>query len=220
MNHLDEYVRTTLQKQQKVKECNIINELKKHLNIMNNVSDDDIISLFDKCISLRQQSIQHNGYNLEMIVKDILKTNHIVFNEQVEIDKNGVIIGIGKKTKKCFHIIDFVIGDIKLKDNIRDYIVLSCKTTCRERWTQDNWSFNLQPMKYILITISDDYPPSSRFRENERRKIMTLKNKKIDDRMYKLSFNNLVEELSLLNKECVEQFLSNNVSEISGNSVS
>lgn len=200
MNNLDEYVKTKLQDTNKEKQFNIINELKIHTNILNDVSDDDIISLFDKCISLRQQNIYHNGCVLEMIVKDILKRNNIIFKEQVEIDKNGAIIQIGQKTKKCFHIIDFVIGDIKIKDNIQDYIVLSCKTTCRERWTQDNWTFNLQPIKYILITLSDDYPPSSRFQENKCRKIITLKNKKKDDRKYKLSFNNLLEELSVLTK--------------------
>jgi len=220
MNNLDEYVRTILQDSRTIKQYNIINELKKHTSVLNDVCDDDIISLFDKCISLRQTNIQHNGCNLEMIVKDILRSNNISFNEQVEIDKNGVIIGIGHKTKKCFHIIDFVIGDIKISDNIQNYVVLSCKTTCRERWTQDNWSINLPPTKYILITISDDYPPSSRFQENERRKILTLKCKKRDDRKYKLSFNNLVDELSLLNKDCVAEPLSNNECEVSGNSVS
>ena len=77
-----------------------------------------------------------------------------------------------KKKKTCYHNIDFVIGtDIKVGKSINNYKVVSCKTTCRERWTQDDWSFVFAPKLYILLTISDDYPPIQRFRENVKRKI-------------------------------------------------
>jgi len=46
-----------------------------------------------------------------------------------------------------------------------------------------------------LLTISDDYPPTARFREDETRKIITCFPKKKDDRIYKLNFEDLIGEL-------------------------
>ena len=101
-----------------------------------------------------------------------------------------------KKKKKCYHIIDFVIGEnIKVCESITNYKIISCKTTCRERWTQDDWSYTFIPKLYILLTISNDYPSSQRFGENEQRKIVTCLSKKNDDRIFKLNFENLIEEL-------------------------
>ena len=101
-----------------------------------------------------------------------------------------------KKKSKCYHIIDFVIGEnIEVGKPITDFKVVSCKTTCRERWTQDDWSYTFIPKLYILLTISDDYPPTARFREDETRKIITCFPKKKDDRIYKLNFEDLIGEL-------------------------
>lgn len=198
-NTITEHVQICLLEARRLRNAKIAGELKAHTSVLRGLEEETIIALFEKCISLRQQHIQNHGCNLEGIVKDILTTHSINFEEQVEIDKNGIIIGFGSKTKKCYHVVDFVIGDVQLQTSISNYKVLSCKTTCRERWTQDNWSLTLKPFQYILITTSDDYPPSSRFQESECRKIITLKKKKKDDRIYKLSFDNLIKELSSLN---------------------
>ena len=79
--------------------------------------------------------------------------------------------------------------------SIKEYKVISCKTTCRERWTQDNWSYKLIPKLYILLTISNDYPSSVRFEESSKRKIITCIPKKKEDRKFKLNFENLIDEL-------------------------
>jgi hypothetical protein len=73
--------------------------------------------------------------------------------------------------------------------------VISCKTTCRERWTQDDWSFTFAPKLFILLTISNDYPPTERFREGEKRKIITCLPKQHDDRKFTLNFEDLIDEL-------------------------
>ena len=100
------------------------------------------------------------------------------------------------KKKRCYHDVDFVIGDsIKIGQSITNHKVISCKTTCRERWTQDNWTFTYSPTKYILLTLSNDYPPNLRFRESEYRKIVTCNPKKKDDRVYKLKFEELLDEM-------------------------
>jgi hypothetical protein len=69
-----------------------------------------------------------------------------------------------------FHIASQTIN---IGNNISDYIVLSCKVTCRERWTQDNWSLVHKPKKFILLTLTSDYPTSKRFCESNIRKIIT-----------------------------------------------
>ena len=110
--------------------------------------------------------------------------------EENKISKNLKII------QELKQIIDFVIGkNIEVGKAIIDYKVISCKTTCRERWTQDDWTYTFVPKLYILLTISDDYPPSQRFREDTKRKIITCLPKKKDDRIFKLNFENLINEL-------------------------
>jgi hypothetical protein len=172
----------------------IINELK---TIVPLVNDYNIMAIYNKSISLHQSTIQNNGYFLENnILVDILNYYNITYKQQVSIDKNGIIYGFNNKKNKCYHIIDFVIGNnINIGNNISLYKVISCKTTCRERWTQDNWTLTISPNKYILLTISNDYPRSIRFRESEKRKIITCNPKNIDDRIYKLNFEDIFNEL-------------------------
>lgn len=163
------------------------------------LEDDVILDIYNLSISFHQKHIQGNGDFLEnTILVDVLNTNNIQYKQQVTIDKNGIIVGFNEK-KKCYHIVDFVIGEnIEIGKSITEYIVISCKTTCRERWTQDDWSFTYTPKKYILLTLSNDYPTTSRFRESPKRKIITCLPKIKDDRHYKLNFENLIDELQQL----------------------
>jgi len=161
------------------------------------ITDEVLLQIYKKSISIHQKNAQGNGAFLENdIIKDILDKAGVSYRSQVSIDKEGVIFGFNQKKSKCYHIVDFVIGDsISVDRNIHDFTVLSCKTTCRERWTQDDWSLQMPPKKYILITLSNDYPPSKRFREAEDRKIVTCIPKARDDRIYKLGFEDLLSEI-------------------------
>lgn len=176
------------------KNMKIINELKL---IAPTLNDNDLLQLYNKSISMHQHNIQKSGNFLENeILKDMLDNNNINYKKQVTINKSGIIIGFNIKHTKCYHIIDFVIGDdIDIGKTILEYIVISCKSSCRERWTQDNWSYEYKPKLYILLTITSDYPTSMRFREDVHRKIITCNPKKNDDRIYKLNFDNLITEL-------------------------
>ena len=160
------------------------------------LSDVELLQLYNKSISIHQG----NGNFLENdILVGMLDLNNIPYKKQVTINKSGIIVGFNEKKGKCYHIIDFVIGEnIEVGKSITEYKVISCKTTCRERWTQDDWSYTFIPKLYILLTISDDYPPSTRFREDIQRKIITCIPKRKDDRIYKLKFENLIEELEQL----------------------
>jgi len=188
----NQYILSRIEENKISKNLKIIQELKKIAPLL---SDDELLKLYNKSISIHQIKIQNNGYFLENeILISIL--DNIVYKKQVTINKSGIIIGFNEKKGKCYHIIDFVVGEnIEVGKSITEYKVISCKTTCRERWTQDDWSYTFAPKLYILLTISDDYPPTQRFREDIKRKIITCLPKKKDDRLFKLNFENLIDEL-------------------------
>jgi len=162
--------------------------------LINDKSNKDLLDIYNLCISLRQQKMQKNGKDFERFIENILIKNNIKYSTQINIDKNGMVIG----GVKCAHRIDFIIGDIEKEKNIRNLIVLSAKKTCKERWTQDEWSLTMTPKKFILLTLSDDYPDSIKFNESDTRKIITSKQAKNDNRIYKLSFDDLPFELGVV----------------------
>lgn len=193
----NQYVLSRIEENKFSKNLKIIKELKQIAPLL---SDDELLQLYNKSISIHQSKIQGNGDFLENdILVGVLDKNNISYKKQVTINKSGIIVGFNKKKGKCYHIIDFVVGEnIEVGKSITDYKVVSCKTTCRERWTQDDWSYTFAPTLYILLTISDDYPLSQRFREDTKRKIITCLPKKKDDRLFKLNFENLIDELQKL----------------------
>jgi hypothetical protein len=193
----NKYVLSRIEENKISKNLKIIQELKQIAPLL---SDVELLQLYNKSISIHQSKIQGNGDFLENdILVGVLDKNNIPYKKQVTINKSGMIVGFNEKKGKCYHIIDFVIGEnIEVGKSITDYKVVSCKTTCRERWTQDDWSYTFAPKLYILLTISDDYPPTQRFREDIKRKIITCLPKKKDDRMFKLNFENLIDELHKL----------------------
>ena len=192
----NQYVLSRIEENKFSKNSKIIKELKQIAPLRG----DELLQLYNKSISIHQSKIQGNGDFLENdILVGVLDKNNISYKKQVTINKSGIIVGFNEKKGKCYHIIDFVVGEnIEVGKSITDYKVVSCKTTCRERWTQDDWSYTFAPTLYILLTISDDYPPTQRFREDTKRKIITCLPKKKDDRLFKLNFENLIDELQQL----------------------
>jgi hypothetical protein len=155
--------------------------------------------LYDVNTSIHQSLQSKGGTYFENIISDKLNNNGIPFREQVVIDDNGIIKAFNTTRNKCFHKVDFVVGEnIEIGRSIEEFMVLSCKTTCRERWKQDDWSLVNKPKKYLLLTVSNDYPPSEIFQESETRKIITENPKNNDDRVYQLNYDNLISEITEL----------------------
>ena len=164
-----------------------------------NISDDILEKIYNTSVSIFQSKKSRHGTQFEQKIEKMLYENNVPFKRQVAIDKNGIIIGNGTVVENHSHTIDIVIGEhIKIGKHISDFIVLSCKTTVRERWNQDNWSFEHPPQIYILITKSNDYPQPQKFRESMKRLIVTDKPKIIDKRQYKFNCDDL-ELIMLLN---------------------
>lgn len=193
----NQYVLSRIEENKISKNLKIIQELKQIAPLLSN---NELLQLYNKSISIHQSKIQGNGDFLENdILVGELDKNNISYKKQVTINESGIIVGFNEKKGKCYHIIDFVVGEnIEVGKSITDYKVVSCKTTCRERWTQDDWSYTFAPTLYILLTMSDDYPPTQRFREDTKRKIITCLPKKKDNRLFKLNFENLIDELQQL----------------------
>ena len=187
------YVLRKIQENKTEKEIQVIENLKK---ILPGLANEFYLEFYKRSISLHQSGNQKNGSFLEKIVREFLDKYNIPYKEQVTINEQGINVGYYQKKKDCYHIVDFVIGEnISIGDSITQYTVISCKTTCRERWTQDNWSFEFQPKLYILLTISCDYPPMKRFRESKTRKIISCSSKEKDEREFKLNFDDLISEI-------------------------
>ena len=173
------------------KQDDIVANLKRKYS---NIDEAILLDIYNTSVSTHQSNKSKNGSFLENYIGNMLSENGISFKTQVTIDNTGMIIGYGIRDK-CYHIVDIVVGNCEVGKSITEYSVISCKTTCRERWTQDDWSLTYSPKLYILATLSKDYPVSSRFAESVTRKIVTTTPKAKDDRVYKLSFDNLIAEL-------------------------
>lgn len=209
------------------KRNNIASEIKQSLKnhkanqAVLSLSDDVILKLYDTAISVRQRNVQRTGSFLEDYVSNMLLSYNILFLRQVAIDNNGFIIPthpvicrkhvdpkrkppIQKKKKKrqpkpdtSYHVVDFLIKSNETSTHISECAVISCKSTCRERWSQDNWMLqaNLKPALYLLCILTDDYPSRTRFLEREDRKLVTAFAKEKDDRLYKMDYNDVIIEI-------------------------
>jgi hypothetical protein len=138
------YVIQKIEENKQIKVKKIIEELQ----LIYPLQYELLIELYNKSISIHQRNIQGNGDFLEnhIVVLELTKYN-IPFKQQVTIGKDGIIVGFNEKKNRCYHIIDFVVGtNIEVGKSISEYKVLSCKTTCRERWTQDDWTFTYIPL--------------------------------------------------------------------------
>lgn len=162
-------------------------------------SEQELLKLYDTAISTFQSGKCKNGKSFESVIENQLRVNSIPFVSQVAIDKHGIIIGTGTTVEGHAHTLDILIGADSIEhikgEHISNYVVISCKTSVRERWNQDEWTFEHKPKLYILCTLSADYPNSAKFQESVTRKIATSKPKQKDDRKYKLDLEDCLNEV-------------------------
>ena len=105
----NQYVLSRIEENKISKNLKIIQELKQIAQLL---SDVELLQLYNKSISIHQSKIQGNGDFLENdILVSALDKNKIPYKKQVTINKSGIIVGFNEKKGKCYHIIDFVIGE-------------------------------------------------------------------------------------------------------------
>jgi hypothetical protein len=92
-----------------------------------------------------------SGKNFEKDIEYILDINDISYSRQVYI-KNDIVI---EKRKDANYTADIIIPKIKIGENIKDFNLISIKTTLRERHNLDN---SLKFKKIYLITLDAKIP--------------------------------------------------------------
>lgn len=164
--------------------------------VRDDLRPEECARIYIAAVSLHQDTAQNRGSVLEAVVQQILEDHNIRFWRQVTIDANGYIVAQGACRAGCHHVVDFVVGDaVAVGAHVSDCVVVSCKTSCRERWTQDNWTLRHPPKRYVLVTISNDYPPADRFHASPARIIITINPKQRNACPYVMSFDELVPQI-------------------------
>lgn len=173
----------------------IISSLRNKCSPLEDLSDEIILTIYHSSISISQSIKTTNGNDLENMISNFLSEQNISHFRQISVTGEGFLTS---RRKDEISRIDFIISKkVLMGDHISNYIVLSVKKSCRERWLQDAWTFKYPPKKYLLFTLSNDYPdPILKFLEDETRKIITANPKSKDKRKFKLSPDDLVSELS------------------------
>lgn len=182
--------------QEEKKNEDIINKLKTILGDNTSLSNKQILELFNKSVSISQSNKCSSGKKFESEIEKILDNERIPYQKQVSIDNNGVIIGTGTNVDGVAHVLDIVVGDgIFIGANITEFIVISCKTSVRERWNQDEWTKTYPPKLYYLSTVSDDYPQPQKFDESSKRKVVTIQPKVKDRRVFDYDFDDMIIDI-------------------------
>ena len=157
----------------------------KHLlTIIPNITFEQSVKIYNDTISIRQSTVSNMGKIFESMIEELFKQYGIKYHSQVSIDLINQRIRPGKQRP----VVDFVIGE---SENLKDLIIVSCKYTCRERASEDDWTLTHKPKKYFLVVATDDYPSS--FKDTHERKLFTLKSKKAQQR---LTIEQMLAELS------------------------
>lgn len=144
------------------------------------ISFEDASDLYDITKSFRNSMVNRTGKTFESVIAEVLNDNGVSFVEQVSVDLATNCFRKGSNEP----VVDFVIKRNSVDDPIgkpiSDYIIVSCKYTCRERYKQDDWTYAHEPMKYILLVGTDDYP--KKFIDTDKRVLLTLVPKRNDER--------------------------------------
>jgi hypothetical protein len=150
-------------------------------------SDAEINELYNCNNSYSQSERCKNGGNFEKCIEQVLYGKNIRFAKQIPINKDGIIVSETKNNK----IVDIIIGSPTIGMHISNYIVLSLKTSTRERYSEDDWTKVHVPKLYLYGTLTTDYPSPEKFEESATRKMLCINPKKNDTRIFKLRFNDL-----------------------------
>jgi len=158
-------------------------------DLLQHATDEQLDIIYNTSVSCFQSK---GGKFLESHIETLLTNAGIPFKSQVHLNSDGVIV----ESHGCT-VPDIVFGVPRVGDHISNYIVLSLKTTSRERAKLDTaWTSKHPPKLFLYGTLEEDYPQPTTFEEGPTRKIITAKPKKKDNRMFKLGFEHLIECVS------------------------
>lgn len=163
--------------------------LRSEFPTLKDLTDSELEKIYMFNNSHSQSERCKNGGKFEKIIEEYLKRMCVPYCRQVPIDKDGFIVNKRRNNK----IIDIVIGNPVVGQHISNYIIISLKTSTRERASEDEWTKVHVPKLYLYGTVSSDYPDPDKFEESDTRKILCLNPKINDTRKFKLGFNHLYD---------------------------
>ncbi len=112
---------------------------------LHHVHSDQVRQIYQQCITLHQSSVSKRGRALEDAVAQLFVSCDIPYLRQACVNRDGKII----RAKKGHHRHDFVI-QARVGDMLHNKIVVSCKTSLRERFLQDA---NVPCHKLFMVTM-------------------------------------------------------------------
>lgn len=151
------------------------------------ITDQQLTHFFDDVVSCFQKKA---GTALEQIVEATLVEQGIPCKAQVQLDKDGIIVGVGKKKRGCT-VPDIVCPIPIVGTHISDYIVISLKISSRERAKLDGYFRTHVPKLFLYASLSNDYPHPEDFGEDPTRKLVCATPRKNDTRRFKLGFEDI-----------------------------
>lgn len=119
--------------------------LQDQLALRDVIQKDHAHMIYQKCIALHQSAVSRRGKALETHVANLFQEKQIPFMPQACVNRDGIIV----PPTKGLHRHDFVI-DAQMGDCIHEKIVVSCKTSLRERYLQDA---NVQCKTLYMVTM-------------------------------------------------------------------
>lgn len=148
------------------------------------LSDEVIDRVYNSVVSCFQSK---GGKFFEKHVETLLTDAKIPFKAQVSIDADGMIVSGGGVT-----IPDIVFGEPVVGTHISNYIVMSLKTTSRERAKLDTaWTNKHPPKLFLYATLEPDYPQPATFGEGHTRRLVCATPRKNDTRAFKMGFEDI-----------------------------
>lgn len=171
-----------------------VEELRSKYPKYNEWTDLEIIQAYNDNNSYSQSMRCRGGGDIESFVEKELEKSQLPFARQVPINKDGIITN----KKKGMKVIDIVFGNPTLGDHISHYAIMSLKKSSRERSALDDWTLVHVPKLYLYATLDPDYPEPSKFQESNSRKLVCAIPKSNDTRMFKLRFEDIVDEVRAL----------------------
>ena len=155
-------------------------------------STEEILTLYNDSVSLHQSK---DGKFFEREIENQLQEAGIPFKAQVSINSEGIVVK-GSKRGRGITIPDIVFGNPVVGTHISNYVVMSLKTSSRERAKLDTaWTFKTPPRAFYYGTLTNDYPDPVAFGETPTRKLVCATPRENDSRGFKLRFDDLIEEV-------------------------
>jgi|LakMenEpi03Aug12_release.lakeMendotaPanAssembly.Ray.scaffolds.fasta_scaffold263490_3 hypothetical protein len=186
---MDDKIRIDHKHEQQRIHLECVRKLREKQPMLSGWPDEDVWKLYNDSFAVRQSMIGNTGIGgwWERCIENILSQNSIPYKTQVYINADGYVCNTCYGTR-----IDIVVGDVIPGKHISELIVISTKTSGKDRWKEDSWTFMYVPKLYVLAVINDDYPPPLSFKESAVRVILTMYPKTKDVREFKPTCESLI----------------------------